>query len=185
MTWRYMKIFLILTFSAALVLSVLSSCDSKKKAICDLEELSTDMRYHSTEYDADKWEEVAEKHQNINERLNDAELTPEELRHIGKIRGEIAGYATNEAARELHQVIRDALNEASGFVDVFLKLQYPNHWYMFRRICWMLGFILLHGIFVTIIPASDTTVNNRLSTSANRGSRRPSSRNNGYHFRRR
>ena len=126
MTWRYMKKFLILIFSAALALPILSSCDSKKKATCDLEELSTDMRYHYTECDADKWEEVAEKYQDINERLNDAELTPEELRHIGKIRGEIAGYATNEAARELHQVIRDALNEASGFVDGFFEFAIPE-----------------------------------------------------------
>ena len=126
MTWRYTKKFLILTFSAALVLSVLSSCDSKKKAICDLEELSTDMRYHSTEYDADKWEEVAEKYQDINERLNDADLTPEELRHIGKIRGEIAGYATNKVAQDLHQTISDALNEASGFVDGFFETAIPE-----------------------------------------------------------
>ena len=126
MTWRYMKKLLILIFFAALLLPILTSCDSKKEAISDLEELSVDMRYHSTEYDADKWEKVAERYQNINERLKDAELTPEELRHIGKIRGEIAGYATNKVAQDLHQTISDALNEASGFVDGFFETAIPE-----------------------------------------------------------
>ncbi len=70
-------------------------------------------------------------------------------------------------------------------IEMAEKLKTKYNWYMFRRVCWMLGFMLLYGIFVTIIPASDTTGNNRSSHSANRGSRRPSSRNNGYHSRRR
>lgn len=70
-------------------------------------------------------------------------------------------------------------------IEMAEKLKTKYNWYMFRRVCWMLGFMLLYGIFVTIIPASDTTGNNRLSNSANRGSRRPSSRINGYHSRRR
>lgn len=70
-------------------------------------------------------------------------------------------------------------------IEMAEKLKTKYNWYMFRRICWMLGFILIYGIFVAMIPASDTTGNSRLSHSANRGSRRPSSRNNGYHSRRR
>lgn len=64
-----------------------------------------------------------------------------------------------------------------------LKTKY--NWYMVRRICWMLGFILIYGIFAILIPKSDTTNVNRPMHSANRSSLRPSSRNNGYHYRRR
>lgn len=70
-------------------------------------------------------------------------------------------------------------------IEMAEKLKTKYNWYMFRRICWMLGFILIYGIFVTMIPDNNMTGNNRLSHSANRGSRRPSSRNNGYHSRRR
>lgn len=70
-------------------------------------------------------------------------------------------------------------------IEMAEKLKAKYNWYMFRRNCWMLGFILIYGIFATMIPASDATGNNRLSHSTNRGTRRPSSRNNGYHSRRR
>lgn len=58
------------------------------------------------------------------------------------------------------------------------RLKTKYNWYMFQRVCWMLGFIFVYVLFAAMIPVSNSTNNNRLTHSPNRRSRRPSSRNN-------
>lgn len=70
-------------------------------------------------------------------------------------------------------------------IEMGEELKTKYNWYMFRRICWMGGFILLYVIFAIMIPAGETSNYRRSTYSASRSSRRPSSRNNGYHSRRR
>lgn len=139
------------------------------------------------------WDEraaIEETMEGINEWADDAIDFADELDRQNGGNGE-AGKQIKNAMN--NPVVQKALGmfgidvgmNGKTTIEMAEKLKTKYNWYMFRRICWTLGFILIYGIFVIMIPTNDMIGNNRLSHSTNRGSRRPSSRNNGYHSRRR
>lgn len=79
----------------------------------------------------------------------------------------------------------DVGNNGKMTIEMCEKLKTHYNWYLFRRICWMLGFIIIYAIIVSLIPASESKSYKSSTHSSNRSSRRPSSRNNGYNSRRR
>lgn len=126
-----MKTAFLKTLAATAVVSgavfLLSSCHDNEKPIRELETLSADMNLHSADYTAEEWESALEKYQELTDRLQDENLTPEQLQRLGKVKGEIAGYVARQSAREAGSALRDALNEAAGFVDGFLNTAAPDN----------------------------------------------------------
>ncbi len=84
------------------------------------------MSLHSANYTTEDWTEAIERYQSLTEELEGESLTPEELQRVGKVKGEITGFVANQTAREAGAALRDALNEAAGFVDGFVNTAIPD-----------------------------------------------------------
>lgn len=102
---------------------------------------------------------------------------------------------------ETSKHIKDALNnplvqkglnlfglktEVSGGMTLEMaeKLKTKYNWYMFRRTCWMFGFIIIYIICAMNIHGCQAFGSRKPSVSTNRISHRPSSRINGKYTKR-
>lgn len=100
------------TWLCIAVLSVtLLSCATKKRALNELRNLSTEIENNSTSYDLTEWREVAEKFIQINKKIKDnkSKYSADERNEIEDLRGRCIGlFVTN--------IISGAKDKVSGTI---------------------------------------------------------------------
>lgn len=104
-----------------IICTLLTSCDNKRATYHDLKALNNELRLHSANYTIADWETAINEYEKIHSRMEKYDYTPEEIREIGRIEGEMAGYMTQEVINALKKETVNILYEASGFVEGFKK----------------------------------------------------------------
>ena len=95
------------------------SCESRKNAIYDLHVFRMELREHCADYSESDWNIAIEKYKDICERVDQMQLTREELLEIDKVKGEIAGYAATVAAQNVSDCIKGITEEITFFIEGF------------------------------------------------------------------
>ena len=96
-------------------LYMLSCSLGKQDPLQQLEELTEDIRLHHEEYTTADWKEAYAQYEQISKEMEEYQYSSEEIKRIGKLEGECAGYFIKCAVNSL-----DGLkDEFSGFMDGF------------------------------------------------------------------
>ena len=151
-----------------------------------MRELRTELRINGYKYDADDWNEINEKHAEINEELEEFELTEQEAKLVEKLNAEILGYRQKynigDAVGGLVNSVAQAIDDATGLnTSVFAKTlteSAPSAQHqiekqaksIFRtRVAWIGGVLLLGFLcYLAIILFKAPTVKRRSHTKRRR-----------------
>ena len=107
---KYKTLFLVLLY-----IFVTSCHVGKQKPLHQLEELAADIRLHHEEYTTADWKKAYAQYEQISKEMEEYQYSSEEIKRIGKLEGECAGYFIKCAVNSL-----DGLkDEFSGFMDGF------------------------------------------------------------------
>lgn len=115
------RIFLLLTFIAAMTLAFLSSCSSKQLAVTRLEKFSYELRDNARYYTINDWKEAVDKFSKIRKDLNKYNYNDSEREHIGELEGKCAGYVVEGVKGKVQNYgseingILQGLNQIIGF----------------------------------------------------------------------
>ena len=106
-------------FVVAAVL-VLSSCQSyEDRVITKLNHLSERIDADGKNFDAGDWEEALEELADIHEDMADCEFTPEQLRKLGKVDGQLSVIIMREGSRAAGKSVTDFIRSAGSFFKGF------------------------------------------------------------------
>lgn len=92
-TKSYMSI-AVIAIVMAIATCTMTSCQTKRHAINQLENFSEELRDHSAQYTIKQWQDAGERFVKIRKNISKHEFdyTPEEKARIGKLEGKCAGY---------------------------------------------------------------------------------------------
>lgn len=106
-----------LLFVLAAAAFTLSSCTSPRyTAVNRLRNLSEDLAYNYSYYDAQDWAKAKQKYEKINDKISQYRYTPEERSEIGQLQGNIMGYFAKGAVEGVVDKVTGVINQATGIV---------------------------------------------------------------------
>lgn len=98
---------------------LISGCESKQNAVCELLELRTEVKEHGHEYSQTDWENTIDQYVDICQRLDEMQFTDKERMEIDKVKGEIAGYAATVAFQDVSDKVQTIAGEIESFTEGF------------------------------------------------------------------
>lgn len=99
------------------------SCTSKRTPINNLAEFVEELQLYSDNYAEEDWKNAEQTYEVLITDLEkySSDYTDEELREIGRLKGQCAAIMAKYNIKELKKEIKDAMNEATGIVEGFAK----------------------------------------------------------------
>ena len=121
---KFKTLILLFVYSALLFANLtLSSCGSSPQtAISELEELRDDLKENSADYSASDWEDAVNDFMDICYDMQDFDMTPEELHHIGVVKGEIVGIFSRSIKNDIDYIGNCISTESSGFKEGYDRM---------------------------------------------------------------
>lgn len=98
---------------------VLVSCNSKYRAVNDLQSIQYELETYADNYSVDEWEDLLYRYENTIEKIYQYEYTKEELEEIGKIQGRCAALLLEKAIGKGSTVLSSLAVHAAGLVKGF------------------------------------------------------------------
>ena len=95
------------------------ACDSHRDAVADLVELRDDVKAHGASFDEEQWNDAIERYNEIDEQLQQMQLTEKERDEVYRIKGEIAGCIASAIAEEATEGLRELTEGLESFADGF------------------------------------------------------------------
>lgn len=96
-------------------------CSSRKDAIADLSDFRKEVKEHSSEWDENQWNEAFSRLDEIDERLQEMQLSDSQRKEVIKIKVEIIGYIATVAAHEATDGLKNLADDMESFADGFSK----------------------------------------------------------------
>lgn len=103
----------------AMLCITVMSCSERQSSIAELESFTQELKENSQYYDVEDWEFASQEFEKIIEELNNyrSEFSDDELRTIGRLKGECAVEFSHGAMIQLNNTLDDLSKEAEGFID--------------------------------------------------------------------
>ena len=95
------------------------ACDSHKDAVTELVELRDDVKTHGASYDGEQWNDAIERYNEIDEQLQQMQLTEKKRDEVYRIKGEIAGCIASVIAEEATEGLKELTEGLDSFADGF------------------------------------------------------------------
>lgn len=95
------------------------ACDSHRDAVADLVELRDDVKAHGASFDEEQWNDAIERYNEIDEQLQQMQLTEKERDEVYRIKGEIAGCIASVIAEEATEGLKELTEGLDSFADGF------------------------------------------------------------------
>ncbi len=114
---------IIVCFLSCFVSAFFSSCSSKQTPINNLANFVEELQQNSEVYAEEDWKNAEQTYEEIEidlERYH-SEYSDEEIREIGRLKGQCAAIMTKNVIKEFKNDMKDAINETAGFVEGFAK----------------------------------------------------------------
>jgi GTPase involved in cell partitioning and DNA repair len=108
------KLALLLTCSCILLL--ISCSDEKTDTLNDLEAITEELTTKSADYTQEDWDIAENQFGLICEKLDQYEFTDEQLKHIGKLKGQCVAIITRKKTSVIKNSLHRLGQEAEGFI---------------------------------------------------------------------
>ncbi len=115
-----MKIIAILFFAATLSFS-LYSCDSIENSLNEMQEICEDVEENYKEYTDKDLEKITLRFSEIEEKMEERELTKSEQKRLAKLKGKYYGIVTKNALNESQKKIKKISEELESLVEGFIE----------------------------------------------------------------
>lgn len=104
----------------------LASCETNQSTINELSSLKEELETEGDEFDAQDWENFANRYEALNEKMSKRTYTAEEKKEIRKLRGKIAAQMTKKSINgfkkqleDLPNLIEEMTESATDFLEGF------------------------------------------------------------------
>jgi hypothetical protein len=106
----------------------LSACDPAVSSISNLEDLVDKIEANHESYTQEDWENIVVYYSEIEQEIAKHEYTDEQLKEIGRLKGQYMGYLADHYFNNIGNQIKDLAKELEGGIEGFLEvLSDDNH----------------------------------------------------------
>ena len=100
---------------------VFTSCETSQTPVNDLSSLLEKIDNNSENYSEEDWNNITNEFTEIEEELSKYEYTDEELKEIGRIKGQILAKMTKSAVKDLKKQMEDLSKRREGGLEGFFE----------------------------------------------------------------
>lgn len=100
---------------------LLISCETSQTPVNDLYALLEKVDNNRDAYTEEDWNHITQEFTAIEKELSKYEYTDEELKEIGKIKGQIVAKMAKNAVKDLKKQMKDLSKQLEGGVEGFLQ----------------------------------------------------------------
>ena len=111
------KLFLFLLISPL----VFTSCETSQTPVDELSSLLEKIDNNSENYSEEDWNNITNEFTEIEEEVSKYEYTDEELKEIGRIKGQILAKMTKSAVKDLKKQMEDLSKQLEGGLEGFME----------------------------------------------------------------
>ena len=115
-----MKKLAIFFFAAFMSLSLLS-CDSVENSFNEMQEICEDVEANYKKYNDEELEKITLRFAEIEEKMEERELTKSEQKKLAKLRGRYYGVVAKNALKESQKKIEKISDEIESLVEGFIE----------------------------------------------------------------
>lgn len=100
---------------------VFISCESSRTPVNELSSLLEKIENNGESFSEEDWNNITNEFTEIEEELSKYEYTDEELKEIGRIKGQILAKMTKSAVKDLKKQMEDLSKQLEGGLEGFIE----------------------------------------------------------------
>lgn len=109
-------------FSICIIFSLLASaCETSQTPVDHLSALLQRIDNESDGYTEEDWNNITNEYTEIEEELSKYEYTDEELKEIGRIKGQILAKVTKSTVKDIKKQMEDLSKQLEGGLEGFME----------------------------------------------------------------